>query len=74
LILREFYEAAQEGIQDVKDDNSRLTWGSSRKTKKLTLGMISKLRKMRDVRAFEQAKNLKQIRKQYAPPSQGSGL
>jgi hypothetical protein len=73
LILLEFFDAAPEGWQDVADDRSQPKWGESRKTK-LTLGMISKIRKMKDVQAFERAKNLKLIRKQYGQPPQNSAL
>jgi hypothetical protein len=68
MILREFFEAAPAGWQEVEDDQSQLHWGETRKTK-LTLGMLSKLRKMNDVQAYERAQDLKKIRAQYQPPS-----
>jgi hypothetical protein len=68
MILREFFEAAPQGWQEVEDDQSQLHWGETRKTK-LTLGMISKLRKMNDVQAYERAQDLKKIRKQYKSPA-----
>ena len=73
MILLEFFDAAPEGWQDVADDHSQTRWGESRKTK-LTLAMISKIRKMNDVQAFERAKDLKLIRKQYGQPAQDSSL
>ena len=73
MLLLEFYNPAPEGWQDVEDDNSQPKWGESRKTK-LTLGMISKIRKMNDVQAFERATDLKKIRRQYQPASGGSAL
>lgn len=73
MILLEMFNPAPEGWQDVSDDHSQLKWGESRKTK-LTLGMISKIRKMNDVQAFERAKDLKLIRKQYGQPAQDSAL
>ncbi len=73
MILLEFFDAAPEGWQDVADDHSQPKWGESRKTK-LTLAMISKIRKMNDVQAFERAKDLKLIRKQYGQPAQDSAL
>jgi predicted dithiol-disulfide oxidoreductase (DUF899 family) len=73
LILREFFEAAPEGWQDVKDDNSAPKWGESRKTR-LLLREINKLRKMQEVQAFERAKELQKVRKQYAVQTQGPGL
>jgi hypothetical protein len=66
--LFEFYNPSPTGWQDVEDDQSQPKWGETRKTK-LTLGMISKLRKMQDVQAYERAKELKRIRAQYAPAS-----
>lgn len=69
--LFEMFEAAPAGLQDADQDNSRPTWGSSRKTK-LTLRQINKLRRMQDVRAYEHAENLKAVRKQYAPPEQSA--
>jgi hypothetical protein len=73
MILREFYEAAPTGWQDVQDDHSQPVWGETRKTK-LTLGQINKIRKMNEVQAFERANDLKKIRKQYAPPAAGPSL
>ena len=74
MILLEFFNPVPEGWQDVADDHSQPRWGESRKTK-LTLGMIGKIRKMNDVQAFERAKDLKRIRKQYGqPPEQNSPL
>jgi hypothetical protein len=67
MILREFYETAPTGWQDIQDDHSQPAWGESRKTK-LTLGQINKIRKMNEVQAFERANDLKKIRKQYMPP------
>ena len=74
MYLIEFYNPAPQGWQDVKDDHSQPEWGESRKTK-LTLGMISKIRKMNEVQSYERAIDLKNIRKQYgAPPAEGGGL
>ena len=69
--LYEFFEPAQEGFQDVEDDNSQPQPGDLRKTK-LTLKQINKLRRMNDVRMYEYEENLKQVKKQYAPPAQAS--
>jgi hypothetical protein len=73
MLLLEFYNPAPQGFQDVEDDKSQPKWGESRKTK-LTLGMISKIRKMNDVQAFERANDLKLIRAQYKPPAAEPGL
>lgn len=72
MLLREFYEAAPDGWQDVSKDNSQPKWGDARKTK-LTLSMISKIRQMNDVMAFERAVDLKKVREQYGPPPSDVG-
>jgi hypothetical protein len=73
MLLLEFYEAPQEAWQNVEDDNSKPEWGEARKTR-LTLGMINKMRKMKEVQSYERAKDLKKIRAQYQPPAGGSAL
>jgi hypothetical protein len=67
MFLREFYQPAPDGWQSVEDDHSQPKWGEARKTK-LTLAMIDKIRSMNEVQAFERAKDLKNIRKQYGTP------
>ena len=70
--LMEMFDAAVPGYQDLKADNSRPKWRESRKTK-LTLKQIRKLRKMLDVRNYEQTQNLKKVRTQYKPvPEEGA--
>jgi predicted dithiol-disulfide oxidoreductase (DUF899 family) len=59
----------QDSYQDLADDQSQLKWGESRKTR-LLLKEINRLRKMKEVQAYERAQNLKKIRKQYKPPAQ----
>ena len=74
--LFEMYEPAIAGFQDEKDDQSKPQWKQLRKTK-LTLMQIRKLRKMMDVRKYEQQENLKKIHAQYAPkadPEAGPGF
>lgn len=71
MYLTEFYNPAPKGYQDVEDDESQLQWGESRKTK-LTLGMISKIRKMNEVQSYERAIDLKDIRKQYGTPPEST--
>ena len=74
MYLTEFYNPAPQGWQDVEDEKSQPEWGESHKTK-LTLGMISKIRKMNEVQSYERAIDLKNIRKQYgAPPAESGGL
>jgi hypothetical protein len=73
LLLLEFYESSP-GWQDVEDDNSKPEWGEARKTR-LTLGMINKIRRMREIQSYERAKDLKKIRAQYGQAAQaGSAL
>jgi len=67
--LFEFFQRPQEGYQDVEDDNSQLQLHDLRKTK-LTLKQINKLRQLNDVRMYEYQENIKQVKKQYAPPAQ----
>ena len=69
MILREFFEGPKEGYQDVEDDNSQVQLHDLRKTK-LTLKQINKLRQLNDVRMYEYQENVKQVKKQYAPPAQ----
>lgn len=73
MLLLEFYDPAPSGFQDIEDDNSKPEWGEARKTR-LTLGMINKMRKMKEVKSYERAKDLKRIRAQYQPPAGGSAL
>jgi hypothetical protein len=73
MILNELYEKQPEGYQDISQDNSQPQQGQLRKTR-LTLKQLSKLRQMSDVRQYEYNEKLKDIRKQYAPPSQPPGL
>jgi hypothetical protein len=67
--LFEFFEPAPQGYQDLEDDNSQPQMHDLRKTK-LTLKQINKLRQLNDVRTYEYQENIKQVKKQYAPPAQ----
>lgn len=73
MLLNEFYQRPPSGWQDVEKDNSQPKWGESRKTS-LILSEINKIRRMNEVQAYERAKDLKKIRKQYSPPAQGPSL
>jgi len=66
MILREVFETDETGYYDPEDDNSELKLSDLRKTR-LTLLQLSKLRKMDDVRAYEQAQKIKYVQTQYAP-------
>ena len=67
MLLTEFWHKEADAYQDLSQDNSQITLNDLRKTR-LTLKQLNKLRRMNDVRAFEYRENLKQVRKQYAPP------
>jgi hypothetical protein len=69
MILREFYEQAPDGWQDLSQDNSHSKWGETRHST-LQLWEINKIRRMSEVRNYERANNLKKVRKQYQPPAQ----
>jgi hypothetical protein len=66
VILQEVFEKAEDGYYDPEDENSSLKLSDLRKTK-LTLLQLNKLRKMDDVRAYEQAQKITHVQTQYAP-------
>ena len=66
MILQEVFEKDETGYYDPEDDNSQLKMSDLRKTR-LTLLQLNKLRKMDDVRAYEQAEKIKYVQAQYAP-------
>jgi hypothetical protein len=66
MILQEVFEKAEDGYYDPEDDNSQLKMSDLRKTR-LTLLQLNKLRKMDDVRAYEQAEKVKNVQLQYVP-------
>lgn len=68
MLLREFYESAPPGVQDIEDDHSQPKWGEARKTK-LLLREINKMRRMQEVQQYERSLELKKIRNQYQPPA-----
>jgi hypothetical protein len=67
--LNEVYQREPLALQDLADDNSQVTINDLRKTR-LTLRQINKLRKMNDIRSYEQKEKLKLVRQQYSPPPQ----
>ena len=69
--LFEFIEKEPEAMQDLGDDNSQPQLGQLRKTK-LTLRQLNKLRQMNDLRSLEYKEELKQVKKQYAAPAEGT--
>jgi hypothetical protein len=66
MILQEVFEKEEDGYYDPEDDNSQLKLSDLRKTR-LTLLQLNKLRKMDDVRAYEQAEKVKNVQLQYSP-------
>jgi len=68
MYLNEMFDAPVAGFQDVNTDNSKPVWRTSRKTK-LTLKQIRKLRRMIDVRNYEKALHLLDVREQYGAKS-----
>ena len=73
MILKEIYDRAHAGYQDVAQDNSQPELGNLRKTR-LTLRHLNKLRQMNDVRSFEYREKLKLVKQQYAPPPAAPAL
>ena len=67
------FNPAVEGYQDVAADNSKPKWKESRKTK-LTLRQIRKLRKMLDVRNFENHFYIKKVHEQYGAKPESDAL
>lgn len=64
MILNEIFTKSKENYQDDSQDASQLNVKDARKTR-LTLAHISRLRKMNDMRALEQAKDLQLIQQMY---------
>jgi len=73
MILLELYSEPIEGMQDMANDATQYKITDTRKTR-LTLAHINRLRKMNDMRALEQAKELQMIQKMYKTPLEGGGL
>ena len=60
--------AEYAGHQTEKDDQSITKLSDMRKSSRLTLAHLNRLRIAHDVRKFEHEKKLKSVAKQYAPP------
>ena len=72
--LNEIFDEDEQSISDPAQDNEVPRLNDLRKTK-LTLGQINRLRLIQDVREFEKAKDLENIRRQYgAPAGEGAGI
>ena len=63
--LNEMFTQPPEEYQDLEDDNSTPSKDDLRKSR-LTLKQINKLRRMQDIRAFEQEEKVQRIKKQYS--------
>jgi len=68
----DLYSDYRPGYTEPEEDNTQLKASDMRKTR-LTLLQINKLRKMNNVRNFEQKEKLKVIQQQYGPGSEDSG-
>ena len=69
MLLTELFDKSPDGMQDIKNDNSKPVWRTSRKTK-LTLKQIRELRRMLDVRNFERKQYIKDVQRQYGNKSE----
>jgi hypothetical protein len=58
-----------EGRQTEKDDNSVMKLSDIRKSSRLTLAHLNRLRIAHDVRKFEHEKKLQSVAKQYKAPA-----
>ena len=73
MLLLELYDPPIAGLQDVDKDQSQLRWREFRKSK-VTLADLNKINEMLSVRAFEHARDIKQIQDQYGPKPQAGGM
>jgi hypothetical protein len=69
MIVNELFEPPKPGYNSVADDNSVLKLSDLRKSSRLTLADINRLRMANDVRKVEHENKLEQITKQYKPPA-----
>ncbi len=63
--LNEMFDLPPDDFQDIEDDNSTIGLDDLRKSR-LTLMQINKLRRMQDVRAYEEQQKVERIKKQYS--------
>lgn len=73
MILNEIFSKSEKGFHDPGEDASQLKFSDARKTR-LTLRQINRLRKMNDMRALENQKELEFVKRMYAPPQPSGGL
>ena len=65
MLLTEFFKKEPGSYQDLSQDNGQVELGDLRKSR-LTLRQLNKLRRMNDVRTFEQTARVKDVQRQYA--------
>ena len=68
MIVNELFEPAKPGYNSVADDNSVLKLSDLRKSSRLTLADLNRLRMANDVRKVEHETKLEKINKQYKLP------
>jgi len=73
MILNEIFSKSEKGFHEPSEDGTKLKFSDARKTR-LTLKQINRLRKMNDMRALENQKDLEFVKKMYAPPQASPGL
>lgn len=72
--LLEVFNPEQAPYRDEKSDNSAYRIDDTRKrSTKLTLAKLNKLRQINDVRKLEHEQKLDKVSKQYAPPQEAGG-
>lgn len=69
MYLTELYNERPVGYASEKDDNSTLKLSDLRKTSRITLADLNKLRMANDVRKVEHENKLEKVSKQYKPPA-----
>lgn len=73
MLLSEMFEQAKKDYQDQEDDKSRMKLGDFRKTR-LTLRQINKLRRLNDIRKFDNFQKKKLLKQQYSPDTGGAEM
>jgi len=74
MILNEIFDEDELNCEDPAHDNEVPRLNDLRKTK-LTLGQINRMRLIQDVRSFEKAEDLENIRRQFGRPAgEGGGI
>lgn len=69
MYLTELYNERPAGYASEKDDNSVLKLSDLRKSSRITLADLNKIRMANDVRKVEHESKLEKVSKQYKPPA-----